>query len=74
MAERRYQTFKNEYQQQFKCIKRSSKGDQYAYCKYCRQDIKIAHGGAHDLQKHLQKLKHKENEYGYMYMFIIVQK
>lgn len=61
-SERRHQTFKAEYTEQFKCIKPSSKGNQYAFCKYCRQDIKISHGGANDINRHLEQEKRKTNE------------
>ena len=59
---RRTQKFRNEYTEQFPCMKKSTKGDEYVFCTFCRQDLKIASGGANDIARHLQKQKHQENE------------
>ena len=43
-------------------MKKSTKGDEYVFCTFCRQDLKIASSGANDIARHLQKQKHQENE------------
>ena len=39
-------------------ISRSSLGDSYAHCDYCKCDFSIAHSGSFDIQGHLKTKKH----------------
>ena len=61
-SDKRLQKFKEDYKGGFPCIQASSKGVEYAFCIYCRQDIKISCGGANDITRHLGKKKHRYNE------------
>ena len=61
-AARRIQKYKQEYKERFPFIRASTKGEEYAYCIYCRQDLKISGGGANDIMRHLSNKKHKDNE------------
>ena len=54
--------FRDEYTRRFPCIASSTKGELFAFCKICRSDIKISHGGANDIVIHINKKKHIENE------------
>lgn len=39
---------------------KSQLGEHQAFCVPCRKDIKISHGGLHDLNDHIGTKKHKE--------------
>ncbi|KAK7484378.1 hypothetical protein BaRGS_00024383 [Batillaria attramentaria] len=39
-------------------ISRSSLGDSYAHCDYCKCDFSITHSGSFDIQGHLKTKKH----------------
>ncbi|XP_011664027.2 uncharacterized protein LOC105438204 [Strongylocentrotus purpuratus] len=56
------QSFKDDYTSRFPCISSSNKGKHYAFCRVCRCDLKIAHGGAGDISIHLRSKKHIEKE------------
>ena len=62
VSARRIQKYRSEYREQFPCISASSKGEEYAYCIYCRQDLKISGGGSNDIKRHIAKQKHQDNE------------
>jgi hypothetical protein len=38
------QQFRPEYGIEFPCLMKSTR-EHYAYCKYCKQDLSIQHGG-----------------------------
>jgi hypothetical protein len=41
------QRFHPEYCIEFSCLIKSTR-EHYAYCKYCKQDLSIQHGGRHE--------------------------
>ena len=43
-------------------ISSSRKGINYAFCRVCRTDVSISHGGRNDLEIHIRTAKHKTNE------------
>jgi len=43
-------------------IKPSKLGPKYARCDYCKCDVSISHAGVYDINRHREKIKHKENE------------
>lgn len=51
--------YSKEYEKLYKFIQPSKNGDLYAFCTYCKSDIKIAHGGKNDLKHHIGSDKHK---------------
>ena len=60
--ERRPVSFRKEYSIEFPCITSSRKGTQHAFCRICRSDFSVAAGGKNDINRHLEKQKHKNNE------------
>ena len=62
VSARRTQKYRKEYKEQFPSFTASTKGEEYAYCIYCRQDLKISGGGANDITRHISKQKHRDNE------------
>ena len=54
----RKQTFCESYKTVGGIVK-SPMGAEFARCEYCNADIKISHGGMHDIQEHLKTKKHK---------------
>lgn len=55
------QVFREQYSVEFPYIKKSEKGDLFAYCTTCRCDINIAHGGKTDITVHSRSAKHLTN-------------
>ena len=43
-------------------ITKSSRGDEFAFCKYCKKDISIAHSGMYDIERHRGTNVHKDYE------------
>ena len=43
-------------------ITKSSRGDEFAFCKYCKEDISIAHSGMYDIERHRGIDVHKDYE------------
>ena len=41
-------------------ITKSSRGDEFAFCKYCKKDISIAHSGMYDIERHRGTNVHKD--------------
>ena len=41
-------------------IMASSKGDQYAYCKLCKSDFSVVHGGFNDVTRHTKGPTHQQ--------------
>ena len=42
----------------------SKKGPSYVHCKVCAVDISVAGGGVHEVKRHIETRKHKENAKG----------
>lgn len=60
MAPKRKCTFSVELQNQYAFLKKG-KLDSTVYCNKCLSNFSIAHGGKHDIEKHIQTDKHKLN-------------
>lgn len=58
---KRWMTFNESYKVRFPCISESRKGSNFAFCKVCRSDIKIAAGGGNDITNHIKTAKHEAN-------------
>ncbi|KAL3864693.1 hypothetical protein ACJMK2_006353 [Sinanodonta woodiana] len=58
-AKRRRQNWKDHYAVNFKFVKPSRKGENFAFCKLCNCDFAIGHGGAHDIKQHEKANKHQ---------------
>ena len=54
----RKQTFRQEYTTRWPCNVRSKKDVFTARCELCNSDFHISHGGANDIQAHLNRKKH----------------
>lgn len=52
------QTFIDEYESTWPCLKRSKKADTYAYCSVCDSDFTISHGGRSDCRRHIEGPRH----------------
>ena len=59
-ARSRKQKFIDEYTEKFPFVRKSLKGDTYAFCNVCRVDISVACGGSNDIKRHSEKKKHVE--------------
>jgi hypothetical protein len=53
--------FNPQWSETFPCITASTKSMGYAFCKPCRLDFKIEHGGIIDVKDHTETNKHKLN-------------
>lgn len=53
------QKYKQEYSLQFPVVTRSGKSDCHFFCNVCRVHVSVAHGGLHDVKKHLDTDNHK---------------
>lgn len=58
--QKRKNTYKNEYEKEFQGIKRSKKGDEYAHCIPCDEEICLTSIGKTAISIHQQKEKHKK--------------
>ncbi|XP_052212161.1 uncharacterized protein LOC127831212 [Dreissena polymorpha] len=45
---------------QFEFVAKSSKGEEYMYCRLCNVDVSVASGGRNDVTKHVQRTTHVE--------------
>ena len=45
--------FKTAWTDEFHFIKHSRKGNNFAFCEFCRTDFSINHGGHSDVTKHV---------------------
>lgn len=59
-AKKKSQQFRAEYTKKWPYIIVSKKGCQFAFCKLCRSDICIGHGGRNDISRHVESRKHKD--------------
>lgn len=57
---KRATTYNSNYEKQFNFISKGSTPD-FAFCKLCKKDISIVHGGANDIRKHEKKSPHQQN-------------
>uniref|UniRef100_A0A6B0UWR5 Putative secreted protein n=1 Tax=Ixodes ricinus TaxID=34613 RepID=A0A6B0UWR5_IXORI len=54
MSEKKYyQVFIPSYSTDFPCLKKSRKGERYAFCSLCCCDVNISHAGRRDILLHL---------------------
>ncbi|XP_075738743.1 uncharacterized protein LOC142784016 [Rhipicephalus microplus] len=62
MSEKKYfQVFIPSYSTDFPFIKRSRKGERYAFCSLCCCDVNISHAGRRDILLHVNTKKHKDS-------------
>ena len=54
-------SFKDEWRSTYWWVKRSVKGDGYAFCVVCNVNINVSHGGKNDLTKHQKTMSHTAN-------------
>lgn len=52
-------TYKQKYNAKWPTITRSKLDDFHAYCRLCKADFSVRHGGRHDVKKHTRTGKHK---------------
>ena len=57
------QRYKAEYAEKYPVIRKSSVGDNHAFCILCGTDFSVAHGGMLDVKKHIETAKHKSKEH-----------
>ena len=51
-------SFKDEWRSTYSWVKRSVKGDGYAFCVVCNVNISVSHGGKNDLTKQQKTVTH----------------
>uniref|UniRef100_A0A915IIB5 BED-type domain-containing protein n=1 Tax=Romanomermis culicivorax TaxID=13658 RepID=A0A915IIB5_ROMCU len=61
MATKRKNLYREEYSKDFDGIKKSRKGDTFAFCSYCSSDIDIGSTGALAISRHCSTKLHEEN-------------
>ncbi|KAL3186047.1 hypothetical protein MRX96_028176 [Rhipicephalus microplus] len=62
MSEKKYfQVFIPSYSTDFPFIKRSRKGERYAFCRLCCCDVNISHAGSQVILLHVNTKKHKDS-------------
>ena len=59
MASQGGQKYSDTYSEKWPFIRKSSMGSAYARCDICECDFSISHSGAFDIQRHVQRSKHK---------------
>ncbi len=52
--------FQETWKTQFEFVAKSSKGEEYMYCRLCNVDVSVASGGRNDVTKHVQRTTHVE--------------
>ncbi|XP_043923159.1 uncharacterized protein LOC122798364 isoform X2 [Protopterus annectens] len=58
---RRMSSFQGAWKMLFDWVMESTHGPKYAFCKVCKSNFTITHGGRNDLQRHMDRDKHKMN-------------
>ena len=58
------QKFKESYSKDFDFVLKSKNGDSFAFCRVCRRDFNISHGGKNDITKHETTQKHQSSTKG----------
>ena len=58
----RQQGFLPSYSADYKFLRQSKRGQQYAHCSYCLCDFSVAHAGRNDIERHVKSAKHKASE------------
>ena len=61
MDRKKGQCYNSKYTTEFDFITKSGKSKQHAFCKICRRDISIAHGGRSDIVLHRKSKLHIGN-------------
>ena len=54
--------FKAEYEQEFRGIKKSRKGNDWFYCESCQVDLILKDSGITAIKNHVHSKKHKESK------------
>ena len=54
-------TFKDEWRTTYSWVKKSAKGDGFAFCAVCNVNISVSHGGKNDITKHSKTVVHTAN-------------
>ena len=52
--------FKDSWCDKFNLIRKSSKGDTFAFRRVCRIDINVGHEGENDINRHIATSKYKD--------------
>ena len=60
-GEQKGQFYSSKYSDEFSFITVSKKGKQHAFCKVCRRDLSVAHGGRSDIVTHSKSKLHLTN-------------
>ncbi|ESN91594.1 hypothetical protein HELRODRAFT_165647 [Helobdella robusta] len=60
MAKRK-SVYREQFSTDFPGIKKSKKGENYAFCEYCSTDVSIANAGVSSIKQHFEKEVHKNN-------------
>ncbi|KAJ8017873.1 hypothetical protein HOLleu_44459 [Holothuria leucospilota] len=55
------QKYKDAYIAEWPVIRKSQKGDTYAFCTSCTMDFSVSHGGRNDCLKHVSTDRHRRN-------------
>ncbi|KAJ8049985.1 Zinc finger BED domain-containing protein 5 [Holothuria leucospilota] len=55
------QKYKDAYSAEWPVIRKSQKGDTYAFCTSCTMDFSVSHGGRNDCLKHVSTDRHRRN-------------
>lgn len=54
-------TFRDEWRTTHSWLKRSAKGEGFAFCAVCNVHISVSHGGKNDVTKHFKTVSHSAN-------------
>ncbi|ESN94785.1 hypothetical protein HELRODRAFT_180127 [Helobdella robusta] len=58
---KRKSVYREQFSTYFPGIKKSKKGENYAFCEYCLTDVSIANAGVSSIKQHFEKEVHKNN-------------
>ena len=56
------QHYRQEYHERWSCFLRSRKGDSFILCTVCNIDFTCTHDGGNDCKRHVESIRHKDNE------------
>ena len=59
-AKKYLQKYREEYSKEWPCIRKSKKGELFAFCVVCSCDISVKSGGRNDIFRHIGSEKHRE--------------
>ena len=54
-------SFNEEWATKYNCVKKSRKGERFAFCTTCADDFGIGDGEQNDIKRHTETPKHKSN-------------